>query len=142
MRKFSIDELNTIIEGGSEFELSDKFINQSTALREVLAHPSVKAKQSAAQKEAQNRPEVKAHRKATDARPEVSARRSASGRAKHARPDVKANVIAAQSTPEMKAFRRELQKRQVTCPHCGKVGAMMVMPRWHFDNCKQRLLVI
>ena len=27
-------------------------------------------------------------------------------------------------------------KVQVTCPHCGKVGAKMVMARWHFDRCK------
>lgn len=33
---------------------------------------------------------------------------------------------------------REEKTKPVTCPHCGKVGAMMVMPRWHFDNCKQK----
>jgi hypothetical protein len=31
------------------------------------------------------------------------------------------------------------KSKPVTCPHCGKVGAMMVMPRWHFDNCPKRL---
>lgn len=31
------------------------------------------------------------------------------------------------------------KSKQVTCPHCGKQGAMMVMPRWHFDNCKKKL---
>lgn len=29
--------------------------------------------------------------------------------------------------------------RQVICPHCSKQGAMMIMPRWHFDNCKNIL---
>jgi hypothetical protein len=33
---------------------------------------------------------------------------------------------------------REEKTKPVTCPHCGKVGAMMVMPRWHFDNCKEK----
>lgn len=33
---------------------------------------------------------------------------------------------------------KEEKTKPVTCPHCGKVGAMMVMPRWHFDNCKQK----
>lgn len=33
---------------------------------------------------------------------------------------------------------RDEKTKPVTCPHCGKVGAMMVMPRWHFDNCKQK----
>ena len=28
--------------------------------------------------------------------------------------------------------------KKVTCPHCGKEGAMLVMPRWHFDNCKKK----
>lgn len=29
--------------------------------------------------------------------------------------------------------------KKVICPHCGKEGTMMIMPRWHFDNCKNRL---
>lgn len=29
-------------------------------------------------------------------------------------------------------------KVEVTCPHCGKVGAKMIMARWHFDNCKSK----
>jgi hypothetical protein len=28
---------------------------------------------------------------------------------------------------------------QVTCPHCGKVGSNRIMPRYHFDNCKEIL---
>ena len=27
---------------------------------------------------------------------------------------------------------------EVTCPHCGKIGAGGSMKRWHFDNCKER----
>ena len=27
--------------------------------------------------------------------------------------------------------------RKSTCPHCGKVGGVNVMQKWHFDNCKQ-----
>lgn len=27
---------------------------------------------------------------------------------------------------------------KVECPHCGKIGGLTAMPRWHFDNCKQR----
>lgn len=34
---------------------------------------------------------------------------------------------------------REEKTKQVTCPHCGKQGAIMVMPRWHFDNCRKKL---
>jgi hypothetical protein len=25
---------------------------------------------------------------------------------------------------------------KVTCPHCGKIGAMNTMSRWHFDKCR------
>ena len=25
-----------------------------------------------------------------------------------------------------------------TCPHCGKIGGVTAMPRWHFDNCKNK----
>lgn len=31
----------------------------------------------------------------------------------------------------------EANKQQITCPHCGKVGGIAIMKRWHFDNCKQ-----
>lgn len=27
----------------------------------------------------------------------------------------------------------------VECPHCGKRGGSSSMPRWHFDNCKNKL---
>lgn len=31
-------------------------------------------------------------------------------------------------------------RKQLTCPHCGKVGGEGNMQRWHFDNCKSSLL--
>jgi hypothetical protein len=24
------------------------------------------------------------------------------------------------------------------CPHCDKIGSLMIMKRWHFDNCKNK----
>lgn len=27
-------------------------------------------------------------------------------------------------------------KRKIDCPHCGKTGAIAMMYRWHFNNCK------
>jgi hypothetical protein len=30
----------------------------------------------------------------------------------------------------------EKARRRITCPHCGKVGSISNMHRWHFDNCK------
>lgn len=26
----------------------------------------------------------------------------------------------------------------ITCPHCSKQGGVTAMPRWHFDNCKEK----
>ena len=28
-------------------------------------------------------------------------------------------------------------KKRVSCPNCGKIGAVGLMKRYHFDNCKQ-----
>jgi ribosomal protein L37AE/L43A len=33
---------------------------------------------------------------------------------------------------------KETQKRKVECPHCGKIGSISIMQRWHFDKCKKR----
>jgi len=30
------------------------------------------------------------------------------------------------------------QQKEVGCPHCGKVGGISVMNRWHFDNCSKK----
>ena len=29
-----------------------------------------------------------------------------------------------------------LNREQVQCPHCGKIGSNNIMKRWHFDKCK------
>jgi len=29
-------------------------------------------------------------------------------------------------------------QKQVQCPHCGKIGGISNMKRWHFDNCKYK----
>jgi len=39
-------------------------------------------------------------------------------------------------TDEQRQQLREEKSKKVTCPHCGKEGTMLVMPRWHFGNCK------
>ena len=33
---------------------------------------------------------------------------------------------------------RLLKRDKVTCPHCNKQGGAIAMPRWHFDNCKEK----
>lgn len=39
-------------------------------------------------------------------------------------------------TEDAKQKIRAANAQKVTCPHCGKVGGIAIMPRWHFDNCK------
>jgi hypothetical protein len=29
-------------------------------------------------------------------------------------------------------------KEKIVCPHCDKVGGKLIMPRYHFDNCKYK----
>jgi hypothetical protein len=31
-------------------------------------------------------------------------------------------------------------QKKIQCPHCGKTGGMTNMKRYHFDNCKMKLL--
>ena len=68
-----------------------------------------RAKSSATQKVVQNRPEVKAKHKETNARPEVKARKSAANKEAQNRPEVRARNSAAQKAaakrPEVKAKR-------------------------------------
>jgi hypothetical protein len=33
-------------------------------------------------------------------------------------------------------LKQSKPKEKVGCPHCGKVGGVSVMTRWHFKNCK------
>ena len=37
-----------------------------------------------------------------------------------------------------KAWNKGIATPTVTCPHRGKVGSRITMPRWHFDNCKHK----
>ena len=36
------------------------------------------------------------------------------------------------------ARTKEAAKIKITCPHCGKVGSQVAMPRWHFDHCREK----
>ena len=31
-----------------------------------------------------------------------------------------------------------LNQPKIECPHCGKIGLLGAMKRWHFDNCKEK----
>lgn len=52
---------------------------------------------------------------------------------------VKSNPIKKPPlTAEQKQKLAKEKSRPVECTHCGKIGAFMVMRRWHFDNCKHK----
>jgi hypothetical protein len=45
----------------------------------------------------------------------------------------------SQETKEkMSAFKFGMKYRKVECPHCHTVGGAATMPRWHFDNCRNK----
>ena len=50
--------------------------------------------------------------------------------------------LGLKQTPEHieKCKIAKIGKKQslVTCPHCNKIGGAWTMPRWHFDNCKNK----
>lgn len=37
---------------------------------------------------------------------------------------------------ELKVWNKGKKRKQIECPHCGKIGGDGLMQRWHFDNCK------
>lgn len=42
-------------------------------------------------------------------------------------------------SPEVNKKISETRKKSIVkCPHCGKVGNISIMKRWHFDNCKNK----
>ena len=34
------------------------------------------------------------------------------------------------------------KRKQIQCPHCGKIGGENIMPRFHLSNCKNRLIYL
>ena len=57
--------------------------------------------------------------------------------------ETREKIAAAQrgipKSPEQIAKHRETYRRRgtVECPHCGRTGSAIVMPQWHFDNCRK-----
>ena len=78
------------------------------------------ARLSAAQKIAQNDPELRARHSETNKRPEVIARKSAAQKAAQARPEVKAHARevqkVAQNRPEVKARKSEAIRKVLATP--------------------------
>lgn len=49
---------------------------------------------------------------------------------------LKGRVFSEDHSSKISSALKGKPKERVTCPHCGKEGAIGLMKRWHFDNCK------
>jgi hypothetical protein len=51
-------------------------------------------------------------------------------------------MFGKEQTPEhrqkISESRKGVPQEQVECPHCGKIGGISNMTRYHFDNCKYK----
>jgi len=44
--------------------------------------------------------------------------------------------VSPETRKKLSEAQKGVPREQVQCPHCGKIGGIGVMTRWHFDNCK------
>jgi hypothetical protein len=126
---------------------------QSERSKRVWASPERRANQSEKMKRSWADPEYHAKHAAALASPERRANQSEKMKRSWASPERRAKHAAALASPECNAKKSSSMKRKwadpeylarmtVTCPHCGKTGYKPSMKRWHFNNCKQRSLVM
>lgn len=47
------------------------------------------------------------------------------------------NVISEETANKISAKLTGMKRPVGVCPHCGKEGALSLLKRWHFDNCKE-----
>ena len=57
---------------------------------------------------------------------------------------LKGHYVSEETKQKMRGKRKSYSskgkpKRTTACPHCGKIGAIAMMKRWHFDNCKEKI---
>lgn len=48
-------------------------------------------------------------------------------------------VITDETKKKISEALKGKKHEKVTCDHCGKVGGVTGMKRWHFDNCKNKI---
>lgn len=46
------------------------------------------------------------------------------------------NVISSETANKISVTLTGMKRPLGKCPHCGKEGALSLLKRWHFDNCK------
>ena len=50
----------------------------------------------------------------------------------------KGKKASLETKTKMSKSKIGIKRPQIKCPHCNKIGSDNTMPRWHFDNCKQK----
>lgn len=46
------------------------------------------------------------------------------------------HIMSENTTNKISSTLTGLKRPRGACPHCGKEGALSLLKRWHFDNCK------
>jgi hypothetical protein len=64
----------------------------------------------------------------------------AEGKYRHLKPMLRENWLGDKNPMRNPEISQKLKKPKpkVECPHCGKIGGLPVMRRYHFDECKNR----
>lgn len=47
------------------------------------------------------------------------------------------NIISKETASKISDKLTGMKRPRGICPHCGKEGAVSLLKRWHFDNCKE-----
>jgi len=73
-----------------------------------------------------------------ETRAKLSAAKKGKKRSEEQQAKLSAALRGKKRSDETRAKMSEAKKGkpQVQCPHCGREGAISIMKRWHFENCK------
>lgn len=50
----------------------------------------------------------------------------------------KGNKVSAETAGKISAKLKGIKRPRGICPHCNTEGAISLLKRWHFDNCKEK----
>jgi len=51
----------------------------------------------------------------------------------------KGKKVSTETRNKMRLTKLGTKQKRVMCPHCGKLGGVSLMKRYHFDNCKNKI---
>jgi hypothetical protein len=123
-------------EGASGYKRSPEFI---AALSAAARRHNTGRKQSAEIIE-QRAKKLRGKTRSTEFRERMSKARLGSVMSTETKNKIKQTLLGREITEEHRTrIANSLKgkpKETISCPHCSKIGAIGLMKRWHFDNCK------